>query len=739
MATNNITDKNTLKGWFKRGMKPLEAQFHSWMDSYWHKDEKIPSGSVHGLEATLNNKAETSTVEEISKEFGAHENNPAVHKTAEEQSKLDHLAEDPDATYATKEEVQELENNPDIIIFPADLLAGYNSLEENLKVAVTPYIENGTFFTKPVFMKYLYKDDYTLEGNEKYILIAGTPFDIGGQHGVRFRNETKFTDPDYPDDPLANDISIYVDMESNEVKVKLQEYKPEVNTVIAIEHAIFPTTEDNSTVTLFFCNGLKTVLQAIDAGKEYLLFFNLGNNLVPAYFEKRFSSRSGKTVITVSFKAVLKKNGVFVYKEYTLKTPEFVYTAGMDLIDVEATVVNTESLIDNETMFLYENGDGVITVADTDSSDDLYPAEPYAWEKFKDALKSGNQRIMIMLKTKDSGLYCPVAYQLKWNEEAKGFEGKLSIQYLTETEKIQYLCVNDYVFDSSNGYFNGSDSQAVPLIKRYALNVPEVVRFTVNLKDMDERDGIDSEAIEASLIAQAEKIVDWSKTVELLLLDGNGNGGGPIYSATLISKRYLNNSSSISLKMVFKTPSDLLNKLSEILKFTIRINKDTWKATCSITDDWSYNPEIFHLHENNDNVISASDGQKGGDWSSLNEELKRGNQPVVFLKSPTSEYECPVRYSFIKNADGTMPGMMEIFYPKSVDGQWQLWIERRHFSNGCGEATIYAGETSSSEGPEIIKTKLSDSLSPVVELVSEYPTDLSTYVDGTLFIKQQIS
>ncbi len=42
----SITPKNTIKGWFLTAMKPLQAQYHAWMDSYWHKDEIIPADKV---------------------------------------------------------------------------------------------------------------------------------------------------------------------------------------------------------------------------------------------------------------------------------------------------------------------------------------------------------------------------------------------------------------------------------------------------------------------------------------------------------------------------------------------------------------------------------------------------------------------------------------------------------------------------------------------------------------------
>jgi hypothetical protein len=51
MAIQNI---NTLKNWFKRGFKPLQQQFYDWMDSFWHKNEKIPIATIDGLESILN-------------------------------------------------------------------------------------------------------------------------------------------------------------------------------------------------------------------------------------------------------------------------------------------------------------------------------------------------------------------------------------------------------------------------------------------------------------------------------------------------------------------------------------------------------------------------------------------------------------------------------------------------------------------------------------------------------------
>lgn len=55
MATNI----NTIKNWFKTGLKPTQAQFWATWDSFWHKDDTIPQTAITNLEATLNAKAET--------------------------------------------------------------------------------------------------------------------------------------------------------------------------------------------------------------------------------------------------------------------------------------------------------------------------------------------------------------------------------------------------------------------------------------------------------------------------------------------------------------------------------------------------------------------------------------------------------------------------------------------------------------------------------------------------------
>ncbi len=53
---------NTIKNWFKTRLKPTQAQFWDTWDSFWHKDDSIPTESVTGLDTILNSKASTESV-----------------------------------------------------------------------------------------------------------------------------------------------------------------------------------------------------------------------------------------------------------------------------------------------------------------------------------------------------------------------------------------------------------------------------------------------------------------------------------------------------------------------------------------------------------------------------------------------------------------------------------------------------------------------------------------------------
>ena len=52
-----ITPISTLKRWFTNFKKPAQEQFWAWLDSYWHKSEKIPMDTIDGLENAIRGTA----------------------------------------------------------------------------------------------------------------------------------------------------------------------------------------------------------------------------------------------------------------------------------------------------------------------------------------------------------------------------------------------------------------------------------------------------------------------------------------------------------------------------------------------------------------------------------------------------------------------------------------------------------------------------------------------------------
>ena len=52
-----MTAIQTLKQWFSNFKKPTQEQFWAWIDSFWHKSEKIPMDSIEGLESAIQGTA----------------------------------------------------------------------------------------------------------------------------------------------------------------------------------------------------------------------------------------------------------------------------------------------------------------------------------------------------------------------------------------------------------------------------------------------------------------------------------------------------------------------------------------------------------------------------------------------------------------------------------------------------------------------------------------------------------
>lgn len=77
---------NTIKNWFKTGLKPTQAQFWDTWDSFWHKDDSIAAENINGLPALFDAKADTEALQN-------HQNNEDAHGLATIRDNLQTLAQ----------------------------------------------------------------------------------------------------------------------------------------------------------------------------------------------------------------------------------------------------------------------------------------------------------------------------------------------------------------------------------------------------------------------------------------------------------------------------------------------------------------------------------------------------------------------------------------------------------------------------------------------------------------------
>lgn len=75
-----MTARNILKNWFSNGKKPPQEQFWEWIDSFWHKEDKIPMNAIEGLSTSLQNKVDTPL-------FQTHIEDPNAHGLQDKLSK----------------------------------------------------------------------------------------------------------------------------------------------------------------------------------------------------------------------------------------------------------------------------------------------------------------------------------------------------------------------------------------------------------------------------------------------------------------------------------------------------------------------------------------------------------------------------------------------------------------------------------------------------------------------------
>lgn len=102
---------NTIKNWFKTGLKPTQTQFWDTWDSFRHKYEKVPVKDVDGLDELLLSKAEKTVLDEHLADKNAHA--PQVNTDWNSESGFSQLINKPEFKTINGEEIV---GNGDIII-----------------------------------------------------------------------------------------------------------------------------------------------------------------------------------------------------------------------------------------------------------------------------------------------------------------------------------------------------------------------------------------------------------------------------------------------------------------------------------------------------------------------------------------------------------------------------------------------------------------------------------------------
>lgn len=387
---------------------------------------------------------------------------------------------------------------------------------------------------------------------------------------------------------------------------------------------------------------------------------------------------------------------------------------------------------ERDILFLYDEGNGEIPSNDLGLGNFGFEETGNGWQYFCDCLYAG-KLVSVYLWSIGLEAFVPATYNLTpYKEEglAFGFTGFIEISYLKDIDGVKKMCREKRIF--GQGEFNGAGSAYTGMGENGSFIVEEFeigggnAPFVIDASLVDETYGWASETIADSLLEQFNKnhyknhFIDNPKLI--VKYEDNYAEAKLLLNTTDSASKFILNT------LEYRLPSNMLAEgETNCLRIRFRTAVATGATTVLLSGYDEKEPEeILFLQENNDNIISIQDY---GDWDAFSDKIKSGEHPVIYLKSETSDRYCVVQYQYTLENGSITSMIMEIEYPKNMNGKWEAWIERRVFSQGFfGKGSIYDGL----DGPEILKFPLI----PEVELVSSYPTDLSSYGDGAIFILQ---
>ena len=171
-----MTAIETLKQWFSNLKKPTQEQFWAWLDSFWHKSEKIPMASVEGLDKLVEG---TASAEQLSN----HLNDTQAHKVLFDK-KVDKVeGKELSSNDFTNEYKEKLEGLHQVDISGLLPKGDYTGTAQDLKKQIDDKANKnhkhswGDIEGKPNFSESIISKKFIKEGSsDEYLLTGG-----GGQ------------------------------------------------------------------------------------------------------------------------------------------------------------------------------------------------------------------------------------------------------------------------------------------------------------------------------------------------------------------------------------------------------------------------------------------------------------------------------------------------------------------------------------------------------------------------------
>lgn len=150
-----MVNLNTIKSWFKSGLKPTQTQFWETWDSFWHKEDRIPVSQIDGVDDLLNQKANGAVLND-------HLNSTSAH--TERFSAIIDLIENKADTSSLNDHFSDQQAHASLFSLKEDKL---NKGEKN---GYAPLNNDGKIPSQ--FIEKIDLDGYKVEGSQ-YTLVLG--------------------------------------------------------------------------------------------------------------------------------------------------------------------------------------------------------------------------------------------------------------------------------------------------------------------------------------------------------------------------------------------------------------------------------------------------------------------------------------------------------------------------------------------------------------------------------------